>query len=327
MRYCRAFIVLLIMFALSGSLIWPAVGGLAHADTHGKRANISEVERAIAADPNVSVSICLISGDLSVHGWDRNQIRVRAVDADELEFRRPAGVGDSDPAKEVTVLAANKMRRAVGSCLVDGNVELDVPRGSTVRLRTRDGEIQANDVAMVYADTQGGNVDLRDVKRSVEATSIGGNLTLTNSRGSVKLRSVGGTIQVRGTGQATADDICNANSVGGDIRLDAAGYSILRANTVGGSVSVNGPLARGGRYDFKTMSGDLELSLPADVSFRFDARFSRSSDLVTDFPLTSSSLSSRGAGYGWQHVNGIYGTGDALINVSSFSGAIHIRRK
>jgi len=141
--------------------------------------------------------------------------------------------------------------------------------------------------------------------------------------------------------------------VGGDITLEKIGFVELKAKTVSGTVSLSGPLAAGGRYDFKTISGDVTLALPADSSFRLDAKLSRGGELVTEFPLrittepngTSPQSSRRsgpaargnstidaeemvkGSGYGLQHINGVYGTGDALITASSFSGAINLRKK
>ena len=335
----------LIMFCWSASF--------AHSDKHAQKTPGPQVERAIAADPNVAVSICVASGDISIRGWDRNQVRARSNDTDVIEFARPTAVRDSDPAKEITVLTANQKRRHTGSCLFDGDIELDVPRGASVRLQTRDGHIYVADVAIVHAETVGGDVDLEGVKRSVEASTIGGDISLRNSSGSVKLHSIGGGIEAHAATRAAASDVFEASTVGGDITLDRISYMELKTSTIDGDLNFSGPLARGGRYEFKSISGDLALALPADSSFRLDAKFSRSAGLVTDFSLNltneanepSSQPSRRsgssrkrdgtvepgdfvkGSAYGWKHINGVFGTGDASITVSSFSGSIYLRRK
>jgi hypothetical protein len=328
-------------------LMLSAGGAFAHPDKHEKKGLGSQVERAAA--PNVLLSVCLASGDIKVHGWDRNQVRARANDTDEIELARPGAVRDSDQAKEITVMIGNQSRKHVGSCHFDGDIELDVPRGASVRLQTRDGHIYVADVAEVHAETVGGDVDLEGVKRSVEANTIGGAISLKNSSGSVKLRSIGGGIEAHGVGSAVASDVFEASTVGGDITLERISYLELKTSTIDGDLHLSGPLARGGRYDFKSISGDLALVLPADSSFRLDAKLSRGADLVTDFSLNLSDETTgsprrsgssrrkdetpdpgdlvRGSGFGMRHVNGVYGTGDASITVSSFSGSIYLRKK
>ena len=353
MKYFRVFRVPLLMVALIGSAFGLTAGAFARADKHAKQVSGPTVERVVAANPNVTVSVCLVSGDIKIHGWDRNEVRARSNDADAIEFRRPAGDREADPATEITVLLSDMPSHRSGPCSADADIELDVPRGAVVRLQTRDGDIQVLDVSTVSATTQAGDLDLGGVKRSVEAHTIGGNISLRNSTGSTRLYSVGGNIEARGVGSAAAGDSFEAATVGGDITIEKTGFVQLKARTVSGALSLSGPLAVGGRYEFKTISGDITLALPPDSSFRLDATLSRGGELVTEFPLkmttepkSLSSQSSRRSGppakgdltidpdvlikesgYGLQRMSGVYGTGDALITASSFSGAIRLRKK
>ena len=353
MKHPRTFKFLVVMAALIGLSIALAAGAFARPDKHAKNLSGPMAERVAAADPSVAVSACLVSGDIKVHGWDRNEVRARSNGAAAIEFRRPVGDRESDPAKEITVLIADTNPHRSGACSLNGDLELEVPRGASVRLQTRDGNIQVFDVSMVSANAQAGDLSLEGVKRSVEARTIGGEVALRNSTGSTQLHSVGGSIEARGVGPAATGDTFEAATVGGDITLEKIGFVELKAKTVSGTVSLSGPLAAGGRYDFKTISGDVTLALPADSSFRLDAKLSRGGELVTEFPLrittepngTSPQSSRRsgpaargnstidaeemvkGSGYGLQHINGVYGTGDALITASSFSGAINLRKK
>ena len=315
-----------------------ATGALASPDKHPRTG--SEIERVVAADPGVVLTVCSVSGDISVHGWDRSQVRARSRDAGEIEFKRPAGVADSVAAKELTVLIGDQMRGRAGSCLLNGNIELDVPRGASVRLRTQNGDIQVIDVATVSAKTQSGKVELDGVKLSAEASTIGGRISLRDSAGSARLSSVGGDVEVRRAG----GDTFAATSVGGDITMDQTSYRDLKISTVDGALNLSGALTAGGHYQFKTISGNVSLALPADSSFRLDAKLSRGTQLVNDFALRPTAEPDRSPPqpprpptkrvapddpetYGMQHVNGVYGTGDASISVSSFTGAIYVRKK
>jgi hypothetical protein len=353
MKYFNILRVSLLMVALTGSAFGLSTRALARSDRHTKKVPGPIIERVVAADPTVAVSVCLISGDIKVHGWDRNEVRARSNDVEAIEFRRQAGARESDPSKEITVLLSDMRPHRLGPCSANADIELDVPRGATVRLQTRDGSIQVVDVTAVTANAQSGDLDFAGIKRSVEAATIGGNISLRDSNGPTTLHSVGGSIEARGVRPVAAEDTFEAATVGGDITLEKIGSKKVKVRTVGGSLSLSGALAAGALYEFKTFSGDISFSLPLDSSFRLDATLSQGGELVTEFPLKMiaeskepSSQSSRrsgphtkgdltidpdvlikGSNHGLQRISGVYGTGDALITASSFSGSINLRKK
>jgi len=180
MKYPRSLKFPIVTAAVVGLSIALAAGALARPDKHSKNPSGPVIERVVAADPSVSVSACLVSGDIKVHGWDRNEVRARSNGAAAIEFRRPSGDRESDPAKEITVLIADTRPHRSDVCSLNGDLELEVPRGATVRLQTRDGDIQVFDVSIVSAATLGGDLSLEGVKRSIEARTIGGNISLRN---------------------------------------------------------------------------------------------------------------------------------------------------
>jgi hypothetical protein len=283
------------------------------------------------------------SGDITVHGWDRNQVRARTSNSPELELKR-SDARASESAKEIIVLASNDERRRPGSCLADADIEFDVPRGASVKVQIQNGDIQVTDVSAVQAKTMNGDINLEGIKRATEADALGGNVLLRNSIGSARLHSVGGNIAALGVGPAGASDTLEAATVGGDITIDKSSYVKVDAGSVGGDLNLSGPLARGARYEIKTISGDIHLSLPADSSFRLDARLSQNAEFSSAFPLTLTGEKDRPptppappskrpgpppkpASYGLQHISGVFGTGDALLTLSSFSGAVYLQKK
>ncbi len=341
MKYSKVFILILLMVGWAGAEARP--------EKHDKKAAGPLIERVVDADPNVSISVCVASGDIKIHGWERNQIRARTSDVSEIEFRKSAPSG-SDSAQEITVLAANNQRHQFGSCMADADIELDVPRGASVRIQIRDGDIQVVDVAAVQAKTMNGDISLEGIKRSTEADTLSGNLSLRNSIGPARLHSLGGNIQATGVGPGATGEAFEANTVGGEVTLEKSGYVKVRAGSIGGDLNINGALAAGVKYELRTISGDIHLTLPANSSFRLDARLSQNADFTSDFPLKITPDKERsneappqpptpprrrhgvpdlpnGVHYGLKHINAIYGTGDALINISSFSGAVYLQRK
>ena len=292
-----------------------------------------QVERTTAATPDVVLSVCLGSGSLSVRAWDRNLVRVRWSDGQHVELRRPAAAGNSEPAKELTLSTDGALSRPRSSCLPFGDIELDVPSGANLQLQTRDAEVSVSGVARVEVVTQGATVSVQRVTRVVDVRSIGGDISVQDSKAAIKLHSVGGSIDVHRVAPGAPGDICEAGTVGGDITLAQISHGQVIVSTVNGDVSFSSSLAPGGRYSFQSIGGALSISLPADSSFRLNANLGRGGDVDSDFPLRSSSSAAqtsepvRRQGSGLQHVEAVYGTGDALINLSSFGGSVQLRKK
>lgn len=241
------------------------------------------VERTIAADANVAVKVCVASGSITVHGWDRKEVRARSSDVAEIEFQH-----QGEPATKIQLLIADKAqgpdRRT--SCLSFSDVELEVPRGATVQLQTRDGDISVVDVATAYVSTQNGDVSIERASKAIDAGTIGGLITLKDSSGWVNLHTVGGNIDASGIRPGEPSDIFDASSVGGDITLEQVAHARLNARSLNGSLNLTGQLARDGHYGFKTISGDVTLTLPANSSFKISAKLSKSAEIITDFPIT-----------------------------------------
>jgi len=74
-----------------------------------RRKNYQQVERTMAADPRVLVSACVVSGDLTVRGWNRNEVRARVTDGTQIELTRNDQI-KSQAATELR-LTTNGQRR------------------------------------------------------------------------------------------------------------------------------------------------------------------------------------------------------------------------
>lgn len=347
-----------------------------------------KVEQTIAVEPNVIVSLCIASGSITVHGWERNEVQASSADAEAINFRR-ASTTSTGPASRIEVLISDPADGPAGrtdSCNAFSDVELNVPRGAIVQLQTRDGDVTVSDVTEARVETQNGDIDLQRISRLVEARCLSGDISLSDSSGRVQLGSVSGSVEAVNVRSLTAGDDFDAGTVSGDVLLEAIGHVQVHAKSVSGSVNMNGPLVHGGRYDFKTMSGDVTLNLPADSSFKINAKVAHGGDIISDFtitptanttqskkdgaPVTSSATTSTSTvvssstsistsvttttsptpppapaprpaprvavviapspmadPHGVERLNGIFGTGDATLNLASFSGTVHVRRR
>jgi DUF4097 and DUF4098 domain-containing protein YvlB len=274
--------------AVAGLIVSLAGATLAHEED--KPAKPGEtIERSLAVNPEVTVTLCVASGTLKVHGWDKNEVRVRSTDAGQIEFRRIDKTKDtSKPPVRVDVMV-NDSKAATArprlDCQAIASIEMDVPAGATVQAQTRDGDIMIAGVSGAYAGSQNGDITIERATRLVEAGSVGGSISLQNSSGRVFLNSAGGGVEVSNVRPASEEDTFEVGTVSGDIQLERVSIAKVTVKTVNGTVTMSGPLAKAGNYAFSNVTGDVVLALPSDASFQLNAKVSEKQDIVSDFKL------------------------------------------
>ena len=260
-----------------------------------------QLERSMPVDPSATITVCVMNGTISVRGWDKHEVHVSSGDAGVIDFRRIDKVKEKDkdkekvietPATRVDVMVMDKSDKTgkKGDCQALADVAVEVPRGATVQVQTRDGDIHIVGVAAVYAGSQNGDIEIEGASKLVEAGSVGGSILLRDSAGRMNLSSAGGTVNVANVKGTAADDTFEVATVSGDVQLEHVSNSKLVVKTVNGSVLMTGALVRSGQYGFTTLSGDVTLELPTDASFQIVAKLSETQNIISDFKLKYSEL-------------------------------------
>ncbi|MGI8836098.1 MAG: DUF4097 family beta strand repeat-containing protein [Pyrinomonadaceae bacterium] len=246
-----------------------------------------KIERSIATLPTVAVSVCVDAGDVTVRGWDKNEVLARSSEVGRIELKRPAAGMQTGAATKVLVWLAdkNEKQEAKSGCHTFGNIELMVPHGASIYLQTGEGSIDVADVASVFARSETGDISIQKATRSVEAVSFSGEISVENSNGRMAMKSVSGVLSAANLRPNDQSDCFEASTISGDIQLDEVDHQQVTVKSANGKVDLSGPLAPQGRYTFNTTSSDVTLSLPANASFRLNARVARDRDIISDFPL------------------------------------------
>ena len=259
-----------------------------------KDGSSEKIERSMPVDPTATITVCVMSGTIEVQGWDKNEVRVRSAEAGVIDFRRIDKAKEKDkvkvletPATRVDVMVMDKSDKTgkKGDCQAVADVAVEVPRGATVQVQTRDGDIHIVGVAAAYAGSQNGDISIEGATRLVEAGSVGGSIFLRDSAGRINLSSAGGAVEATNVKGTSTDDTFEVATVSGDVLLDDISNPKLVVKTVNGGVTLTGALARAGQYGFTTLSGDVTLALPTDASFKIVAKLSENHNIVSDFKL------------------------------------------
>ncbi len=312
--------------SLTVGLLTPGV--FAHGAVRDRGKSNQQVERIAAANPRVIVSACTLSGSFTVRGWGRNEVRVRSNGAD-IELTRIDQTKAEQPT-ELKVTSLNRRGNARNSCLMFGGLEIDVPRGATIKLQTTSGDISVTDLGRAHVTTTSGSISLTKMKEETNANVIGGDISVRDSTGLFDLHAIGGSIDARDLNSVAVSDTLTASTVSGEVTLTHVTHQRVSLSSISGELTYSGELSRNGSYRFQNTSGQVHLLIPANSSFRLVANIGQSAKLSSDFDLNNTAnqtMTSPGNRYESRRVVATVGGGDATIHISLLTGSVRISKR
>jgi DUF4097 and DUF4098 domain-containing protein YvlB len=217
----------------------------------------------------------------------------------------------------------NKRRNAN----VSVHFTISAPENTRLTIKTLSGDIKVSDIKGELAlVTTSGDVAITNAGRVSEARSTAGNveLTSTTSENAIELTTISGDVIAR---QVKAPRI-ELETVSGRVVMENLEVARIDAQSITGTIDFTGRLARNGRYDFNSHGGTIRLALIGDTGFELDAN-SFSGEVRSDIPLKLEEdedprTNRRG---GRRSMQGVFGDGSALIDVTTFSGSVVLTRK
>ena len=259
-----------------------------------------QLEKTFDTTLNPRISLSNLRGRVMVKGWDHPEVHALCTTNSsrvqvETDIFPPSG-----PTEKI------QFTTQILDPLVTGEEEradywLDVPVGSSVEIRNRQGGVQIEKLA---ADSW--------------VESVGGTITATDAAGPLMVRSVGGDIDIiRPSGEV------QAHSITGNLRFVSPTSTKLRGRTTSGKISYEGDFALRGDYVLSSYSGDMNVACPVSASFELRAKTVKGK-LDNAFAITSRRESASPL-LTANSLVGIRNTGRARVELTSFSGTIHIR--
>lgn len=264
-------------------------------------ANPEKVEKTIETDGEPEIQVTNLHGQVVVQGWDKSQVHALC------SFSSPQVELDSE-----TLPKTGKAERveltthAVGSSTTMGSTEtadctIQVPTASNLDIRNRQGSVDISRIQGMHArvETSDGKITATDVTSHFTARSLGGDITVVRPTGRVEAFSITGHLRF----------------------IDPASKS-LRGNTNSGNITYQGDFTPAGEYLLSTYSGQIDVMAPRDASFNLIAK-SVKGKVENTFSLTPR----RHPTAPFPAANslvGIHSTGNARVELTSFSGRIHV---
>lgn len=271
----------------------------------------TRIDTTVRLDRGGAVDLSLISGRMTVTGWDRPEVKISAsIESGLLRFDANSSrvTLSVDEEGEYNV---RRRHRISG----DARYDVSVPRGSRLILEAVSGDITAKgSQGEIDATSVSGDVDVSDGVRSVSAEAVSGSVKVAQVTGNLRSETVSGGLRA----QDVTGEI-EASSVSGNIQLVRVQSKDVRTETVSGDIVYSGTIEPAGRYSFESHSGDLRLNIPRGAGAQFSVE-TFSGDLSTDFPVTVMPGRRRGE----DRVEFTIGDGRARVTAQTFSGRVII---
>jgi DUF4097 and DUF4098 domain-containing protein YvlB len=262
-----------------------------------------------------------------------------------IEIVKTARARTVDEAREflglVTVTVTERSGRAEVKTVYPGdemrrnnrrNVNVSVaytvstPAGTRLTIGSISGSINASGIkGDVSANSISGSVHIANAGRIASAKSISGDVEIldTQTDGTMEVSSVSGTVTVRKVAARSID----VGSISGSVVVQDARCDRVQAHTISGNVEFGGTLAKGGRYELNSHSGDVRVALAGNTGFEVEAT-SFSGSIRSDFPVTiGGDRSGQQFSPRRRALRGVYGDGSAVLSLTSFSGSVVITKR
>jgi hypothetical protein len=286
----------------------------------------TSAEKSIVVDPRVNVSLCVTEGNLKITGWERNEIRAFVTGGSEVSFKVQQKNKQKDRAVWVMVNGSDPEKNKTANseeCLSGEEIELDVPRGAAVNVKSRTSEMTIESVRKASVKNIGGDISLNNIEQGVDAATYEGDVTVENSGGAIALESANGNIVAFDVAPSEIGDIFKAKTNSGAIFLQRIDHRQTEISSNSGAIKFTGEFQNGGQYNFGTQVGTISLAIPEKSSCKINALYGYgkfNSELKFAIITEDDTAKAR-------RLVATIGGGDANVNLTTYSGAIRIRKQ
>ena len=273
------------------------------------------------------------SGDVDITGSADGKVHVRG----EV---RASGFGFDNPRKRLDDTLANPPVEQKGDTIRIGKdmsrmrhisiaYTIQVPHNTEVSTNVASGaQTILNVTGPVSVRAASGSIRLEKIERDAELTTASGTITasnvgndlristtsgnvnISNVKGDVRAHVVSGVIRITNPGARV-----DTSNTSGEVEIQGASNDV-KAHAISGLVSVQGNPSSGSYWDLKTVSGGVQLRVPATANFHFSAE-AATGEVRTDVPIVVEEQ-------GKHSLRAHMGNGGGRVEVHTVSGEIRV---
>lgn len=266
------------------------------------------------------LSVSNVKGKITVTTWDRNEVRVEGHLGEGTEGLEVKG-GPANLSIAVKYPDNNGggwFGGWGGNDAGDSELRVTAPAGITLDVEAVAADVEVTGVrgAELNIDNVSGDVTVDSAARDVEVNTVSGSQDLKLHANDVSAESVSGDVTIRGELGGRID----LEAVSGTLTVDSTSAAkSLSAGVVSGDVKLRTGLQPGGRLRAESLSGDLEVILPAATSASLSA-----SSFTGSIKSFAGTVETEEHGPG-SSLDARLGAGDGSIELETFSGDLTVR--
>ena len=180
-----------------------------------------------------------------------------------------------------------------------------------VTVRAASGSIRLENIQRdAEVTTASGTITASDVGSDLHVSTASGNVELSGIKGNVRASTVSGVIHITKPGARV-----EAGNTSGEIEIQGASNDV-KAHAISGLVSVQGNPGADSYWDLKSVSGGVQLRVPAAANLHLTAEAS-SGDIRSDIPIVVEEQ-------GKHTLRAHMGSGGGRVDVHTVSGEIRV---
>lgn len=258
-----------------------------------------QVQKEFPVSKNPTVSVVNYSGMTSVKGSQTSQ--VKAVCTKSSQNVRI----DTNSDGNRVGISTHVLDRLASPENVKVDCQIMTPEESNVEIRSNLGAVTVENIkGDMTIDVVNAQVKVGAVTGHIDAKSLGSKLEIANSKGTIR-----------------------TNTVSGDILLSNLDSNSVTASSTLGNIVYEGMFLKGGKYNFSSNEGHITIQCSHDPSARWDARTFKGT-IENNLPGKLGAARSSLLGHpGKQFLLGTTHSGDATVQLSTFSGRIQINHR
>jgi len=318
-KLCLPLALFSAIFVLAGCYNGPAVSGA--------------FDRSYSVTGPVRLEVANASGDVDITGSTDGKVHVHG----EV---RASGFGSDTPRKRLDETVSNPPIEQRGDTIRIGkefsrmhNVSItytiQVPRDTEVsatvasgaqtirgvrgpvKVQSASGSVRVEKIERdVQLSTASGSVSATDIGNEVHVTSASGSVAVSNAKGDIIVNAMSGVIRIAKPGGRI-----EAGTASGDVEIQGAANDV-KAHAASGRVSVQGNPGADSYWELKTVSGAVQLGVPASANLHLSAE-AVSGEIRTDIPIVVEEQ-------GKHSLRAHMGNGGGRVDVHTVSGEIHL---
>lgn len=299
-------------------------GGWASAQERNWRGEATDRQtRPLAIGTNGAIDLRNLSGDITVTAGNGRDASIELIRRSRGRTDADARVGLDRVKVDVQVSGSRATVKTDYPNERQSNYSVSVDMIVTAPVGTR---ITVNSVSA--------DVKVSGVRGEVSVTTISGDVVITNVGAISEAKTASGDVTITGS---TGDIALDCGTLSGDVNLKQVKARRISASTVSGSVTAHdvtadsaslntmsgdaiyvGELARNGRYELTSHSGDVQFTPSGSVGFTLTAS-SFGGDISSSLPLQTDGSRTRR-----RSLSGKVGDGSATVTLQTFNGDITV---